>query len=332
VVTAVLTVSVVHGATEGRGRLQISTSPTTARTPRDSLLPGTVMLSARELRVLSLDAAGHQNATMVKALRGDIKYARATADHRELWYLSLKKGLSACGDVVRADIATGHSSTIVTHAVAFDVSPDGTRLALYGAGDLAHDRCAPVKQPAEGRIVVVDLTTAASSAVALADVTSMRFSPDGSYLAALSCPAGRCRAVSRIDVPTDLGAPLSVAPLSSSATSAAESMRPVRIEFGPDGLYVLRRLARGGADNEISRIDRVDTRRGSVDGTLFSSSAFDVRQVVPVAGGLYVVAEPTQPSARKFGLYRVEVGKLVLVRSLDSPGVLTPITPLAAAG
>jgi len=333
VMTAVVTVSVVHGTTGGRGRLHVATSPTTARMPRDSLLPGTVMLSSRELRVISLDTAGHQNATMVKAVRGDIKYARATEDHRELWYLSLKKGLRACGDVVRADIASGHSSTIVTHAVAFDVSPDGSRLALYGAGDLAHDRCVPVKQPEQGRVVVVDLTTATSSSVALGDVTTMRFSPDGSYLAALSCPGGVCTTVSRIDVPTALGAPLTVAPIPDGAASTAGSLRVARIEFGPDGLYVLRGLAPGGgAFNAFSRIDRIDARTGAVAGTLFTSSAFDVRQVAPTAGALYVIAEPTQPKARKFGLYRVESGKLVLVRSLDAPGILTPVVPLAGAG
>ena len=100
VVATVATVAVVHG-TAGRGTVRIATSSTTA-SPTDALQPGTVMLSARGLDVISLDANGHQNATMVTAVRGDIKYARATDDHRALWYLSLKQGLRACGDGVGA--------------------------------------------------------------------------------------------------------------------------------------------------------------------------------------------------------------------------------------
>ena len=151
IVTTVGTVAVVRGASGGGG-VRVTTSPTTAVVAHDALQPGTVMLAARGRYVVSLDARGHTNATMVAAQVGDITYARATDDHHALWYLSMKKGSNACGDVVRADI-DGRTSKIVTHAVAFDVSPDGSRLALYGAGDLTADRCSPVGRGAGGRVV-----------------------------------------------------------------------------------------------------------------------------------------------------------------------------------
>ena len=328
VAATVVTVSIVHGTT-GTHPVHIATSPTTRLLPRDSLQPGTVMLSARGLDVISLDAQLRQNATMVHAPRGVIRYARATSDHRALWYLSLKKGLVACGDVVRADIATGHSSTIVTHAVAFDVSPDGSRLALYGAGDLVHDRCAPVGASAKGRLVVLDLTNGSSSSVALGGVTSMRFSPDGSYLAASTCAARRCGAVDRIDVPSDLGGTLSVVPvpLVSGAPSGA-TVRAAAIEFGRAGLYVLQRLAPvGGAAATSARIDWVDPRTG-VEDQVFTSAAFDVREVVPTADALYVVAAPRGTNDPDFGLYLVVAGQLIRQRVLTDPGFLTPVFPL----
>jgi hypothetical protein len=330
VIATVATVAVVHG-TAGRGTVRIATSSTTA-SPADALQPGTLMLSARGLNVISLDATGHQNATMVAALRGDIKYARATDDHRALWYLSLKKGLRACGDVVRADIATGHSSTIVTHAVAFDVSPDGTRLALYGAGDLADDLCAPVSATQPGRVVVVDLTNNRSSAVAVPKLTSLRFSPDGSYLAAVDCGAARCEAFDRIEVPDELGSPLVVAPVSWSAYPD-QSIRSAAIEFGPGGLYMLKQLNPiPGRTIATERIDILDPRGLQPVETLFSARGWDVSQMMPTASGTYVVATLAKPKPPKWGLYLVRSGKLVPVRSLADPGTLTPVSQFAAVG
>jgi hypothetical protein len=330
VVATVATVAVVHG-TAGRGTVRIATSSTTA-SPADALQPGTVMLSARGRNVISLDSTGHQNATMVAAVRGDVKYARATDDHRALWYLSLKKGLHACGDVVRADIAAGHSSTIVTHAVAFDVSPDGTRLALYGAGDLADDLCAPVSATQPGRVVVVDLTNDRSSAVSVSRLSSLRFSPDGSYLAAVSCGAGPCESFDRIAVPDQLGRPLVVTPVSWSAYPD-QSIRSAAIEFGPGGLYMLKHLAPvAGLTTSTVRIDRLDVSGTDPVATILSSRGWDIAQMVPTASGTYVVATLAKPKPPRWGLYLVQSGKLVPVRSLADPGTLTPVSPLAAVG
>ena len=319
IIAAAATVAVVRGVTGG-DPIRIATSPTTAVPVHDSLQPGTVMLSARGLYVVSLDARGHTNATMVKAQHGDIKYARATADHRALWYLSVKKGSATCGDVVRADI-DGRTSTIVTHAVAFDVSPDGSRLALYGAGDLAHDRCSPVKKGSVGRVVVLDLTTSASSALNLSNVTSLRWSPDGSYL--VSCSASGCEGYDVVDVPRTLGGPLTVEPGASGARPA----RPVRsasVVFGPHDLYMLGR-------RPTVRIERVDPRAAQVPVLVFSGGgAWDVTQVVPTTAGTYVVAAKVKSTTS--ALYRIVDGKLVFVRPLDNPGTFTPVAALDAAG
>ena len=295
------------------------------------------MLSARGRYVVSLDANGHTNATMINAKHGDITYARATDDHSQLWYLSSIHGPTACGDVVRADIAEGHSSTIVTEAVSFDVSPDGSRLALYGGGDLAHGHCSPVKAGGAGHIVVIDLASAASSAMTMSNVTSLRWSPDGSYLVAVSCAAIGCQNVQRIDVPVQLGARL--VDRTPARVFFPNSVRSLSTTFGPDGLYDLARsvsAAHPGAMTPTTEtIGRYDSRTLAGPEPVFGGGgAWDVTQVIPAATATYVVAAPTTipvggkvPVMGPAGLYRVVAGGLVFVRSLDSPGNLTPVTP-----
>ena len=202
-------VAVVHGTSGTRSVAVSAPSTTVPAAARDPLPAGTVMLAAKGRDVLALDARGHQIATMVHAVRGDIQYARVTADHRELWYLSRKHGTSACADVVRADIE-GRSSMIVTHAVAFDISPDGTRLALYGAGDLAHDRCEPVRTRAGGALVVVDIATGAASALELDSAGGLRWTSDATAIDVLSCLADGCAPSARVAVPHLLDQPLRV--------------------------------------------------------------------------------------------------------------------------
>src|SRR5262245_60271695 len=183
VVALVGSLAAVRGAAHHDSVRVGSSSPT--RAADDALHPGTVMLSSYDHYVVSLDRNGRRNETMVVS-PGVISYARATDTHHAIWYLSHRGGSRTCGEVVRADV-DGQTSTIVARAVAFDVSHDGSRLALYGAGDLAHDQCAPVRGPGTGRVVVVDLTTLRSSTVALDGVTSLRWSLDGSSVMAVRC-------------------------------------------------------------------------------------------------------------------------------------------------
>jgi hypothetical protein len=275
---------------------------------------------------------------MVSAGHGPIIYSRATADHRQIWYLSLKDGKNACGDVVRAD-GDGRGSAIVTKAVAFDVSPDGSRLALYGGGDVAHGRCSPVKAGSSGEVAVIDATDPSgqeSSTLSVKNLTSLRWSPDGSYLAAVSCRVAGCEQFRTIDVPARLGAPLTLAPGSWNAP-LANSIRSASVEFGADGLYMLERLVPvPERSTATARIDRVDPRAVHPVTTVFSSNAWTVSQVVPTSVGTYVIAARahggTAASGNGTGLYRIEAGKLVFVRALPDPGILTPVTPLADTG
>ena len=331
IVTAVTTVAVVHG-TNGHDAIRIATSPTTSAIHvQDSLQPGTAMLAAGGKWVQSLNADGKRNATMVTVSHGDIVYSRATADHRQIWYLSMKDGKGACGDVVRADV-DGRGSAIVTKAVAFDVSPDGSRLALYGGGDVAHGHCSPVKAGSSGEVAVTDAADPSgspSSTLPVTKLTSLRWSPDGSYLAAVSCPVAGCEQFRTIDVPTRLGAPLT---LGTWNAPPVHSIRSASVEFGPDGLYMLDVPERSTA---TARIDRVDPGAVHPVTTVFTSNAWTVSQIVPTSVGTYVIARAhrgTAASGNGTGLYRIEAGKLVRVRALPDPGILTPVTPLADTG
>jgi hypothetical protein len=323
IVAAVTSVAVVHG-TAGRGpALHVSTVPTSAAPVHDALQAGTVMLSARGHYVISLDARGHQNATMVAVKDGNITYARATDDHRTIWYLSLKHGAAACGDVVRANI-DGNSSKIVAQAVAFDVSPDGTRLALYGAGNLVDGKCTPVKAGATGEIALVDVATFESSMLPIGGVTSLRFAPDSSYLVATSCSVHGCEASHRINVPSQLGAPLVAQPM-SFGVKATNPIRAASLAFGQGAMYVLEPSPSG-------TIYRYDTRVGAAAPVFAAGPAWDVTQLVSTTTGIDVVAARMPPGgkplATSFGLYRVEAGRLILVRLLVDPGILTDVRPL----
>ena len=334
VVVVLGAVAAVHDTTV-HGSIHVespSTPPTTPDAPvRDSLQPGTVMLSARGHYVISLDSNGRTNATMVAVRVGEISYARATDDHRKLWYLS-KDGKQACGDVVRADIDEGHSSTIVAHAVAFDISPDGTKLALYGSGDLAHGQCAPVTATSPGRVVVEDLTSGVGSSVAVGAVTAMRWSADGSYLVYVGCSAAGCRGIDVLDVAPGPGGAL-VAESPTVGISPPWSTRAATLAFGRDGLYSLSTtLTTGGgsgAGRSRTQIDRFDPREKLKASTmLFDGGArWSLSQVVPTDRGVYVVAAPVVagPKVARLGptgLYRLAGRNLVFVRSLAAPGAL----------
>lgn len=318
----------------GHGGVRIESSSTTAPAPapvRDSLQPGTVMLSARDRYVISLNTSGHQIATMVTAPKdSSVTYARVTADHRAIWYLATKPGAQSCGEVVRANI-DGNSSKIVTKAVAFDVSPDGTRLALYGAGDLSDGQCAPVKAGAQGEIAVVDVATFETSTLPIGAVTSLRWSPDGSYLAVTSCPAHGCNGVGRIDVPAELGAPLALT--GSDRVFSPNAVQSETLAFGPGGLYTLARSA------TAETIERYDPTTLSVPVPVFAGAEkWSIAEIVPTPTAMYVVATPVvtapgkPPALGSPGLYRLVGGRLVLVRTLDGPGILTPVAPFAPAG
>jgi hypothetical protein len=340
IVVAATSIVVVRG-TSGHGSIQVESSSTTAPTavaPLDSLQPGTVMLSADGKFVASLDAAGKRNATMVSLDHaGVIPYARATDDHRQIWYLSLRRGKGACGDVVRADIDRGNSSTIVTHAVAFDVSPDGAHLALYGAGDLPHGKCEPVTATAPGRLVVMDLPSGMAASTTVGSLTSMRWSPDSTYLATVSCSSSRCGGVDIFDLPDPPDAPL-VAEDGASTTYPAQLVHSASLASGPAGVYAVESTSPYPNQSHPApagaRVDSVDPRAPAGTPTLVfeGGDRWKVSQVVPTAVTTYVVAAPVTTKGKTRvvgaeGLYRIVGGKLVFVRSFAGTATLVPVAP-----
>lgn len=329
VVAVVASLTVVRGAA-GRDAVRVDSSSPTAPV-HDALAPGTVMLSAYDNFVVSLDARTRVNATMVVST-GAISYARATDAHHSIWYLSHRGATGGCGAVVRADV-DGHTSRIVARAVAFDVSRDGSRLALFGAGDLVHDSCSPVGGPGTGRVVVLDLATHRWSGLALDGVTSLRWSLDGSALVAVRCRAAGCSA-DRIDVPAQLGGPLDdPVPIGPRpAPGVTES-----VEFGSEGMYLLRSAPDGTSGHPSGTIERYDPATSGAPIRLFDGSGrWRLRQVVPTAIATYVVAAPVPRPAfgpvagSGLGLYRLVDGRLDLVRGLAGPVTLTAVSPLPA--
>ena len=316
--TTLATVAIVHGAA-GRRAVTVAVQPGSPA-QHDALPAGTVLLAARGLDVIALDARGHTLATMIHAERGSIRYAQVTADHRWLWYLSLKHGASVCGDVVRADI-DGRSSRIITQAVTFDISPDGTRLALYGAGDLVHGSCrAAATRSAPNHILVEDIATATSTSIAASNVSQLHWSPDGAYLVSASCTRDSCTPLERIDVPRDLRLSLvrnpGVVPISATRSI---------VSFGSDGLYALDD-ANPNAATSRDTVDLYDARTLQFAArTLTVDARWTVSQVAPTPAGVYVVA--LRPGPGRPGIYRIVAGRLVLVRAID-PGVLTAVLPL----
>jgi hypothetical protein len=290
IVVVVGAVAVVHG-TDGHDSIHIETSPTTDASARDSLAPGTVMLSSHGKFVQSLDAHGVGNATMVQTMLGNVTYARVTADHRAIWYLSFKDGPNRCGEVVRANIH-GQSSKIVTKAEVFDISPDGRRLAMFGAGNLADGQCTIAKRGQVGEVAVVDVDTFQTSIVPMSNVTSLRWSPDGSSVVAVRC-ALACAGFSRIDVPSDLGPRLAV--VQSPDAYATNTINAASAEFGPDGLYALVRSTPLGIRNApaVDRLALVNPKTLLPTQTLFSGGdTWRITQVVPTTPDTYIVAAP----------------------------------------
>jgi predicted alpha/beta hydrolase len=83
-------------------------------------------------------------------------------------------------------------------------------------------------------------------------------------------------------------------------------------------------------------VDRIDPRAAVPTPSLVfaGSDHWKISQVVPTALATYVVAAPVTTTKAKAhvvghtGLYRIVGGQLVYVRSFESPGTLTAVTPL----
>ena len=132
----------------------------------------------------------------------------------------------------------------------------------------------------------------------------------------------------RIDVPSELGAPL--APNGTDRVFSPNSVKSETLAFGPGGLFV---LARGASAQTIERYDPATLARPV--SIFVGADHWSIAEIVPTAAAMYVVATPvaaapgSRPALGSPGLYRLVGGRLVLVRTLDGPGILTPVAPFA---
>jgi hypothetical protein len=284
----VAVVAVARASTPSR----VGVATSTSRSDAMDLLSETVMLDARDRYAVGLNANGRQIITVAASHSGNVVSAQLTRDHKTLWYLSVAgtPGVD-CGKLVRADIATG-DSRIVGTAIAFGISPDGSRIALSGRG-----ACAPA--PATHLLVRDLISGRVSSAPDNAAPTAISWSAHGDRLVA------RTDRSTAYDVPARLGRAL--APRDMPIDGPAV--------FGVDGLYVL----------EAGRLDRWNlslTKRTTVVADVEPAAS----QVVPTAAGTYVVAR-SEPGGPADALYVVDRGALVAVRDFRSFGTMAPVLP-----
>ncbi len=260
------------------------------------LKPNVALLDARGRYVVALDAAGHQVDTLVVAPPGrTITDVQVTADHQQLWYLSVTAG-EACGQVVRADIGTGRSQ-IVVNANAFAVSPDGSRLAYTGP-------CGPPTEQSDARTTIRDVATGAEEVHSGERDVQLAFAPDGRSLVARSCEA-----------PTDCGRIGWVA-FGSPILNGADTPFAV----ASDGVYFF-------AGNRLT-IRVAGWKSMQPAKTLLTvGKGWTLQQVLPTRAGVFVVGSyAKQPVA----LYQVSGKSLVRVRAYrpGELGKLTPVLPL----
>jgi hypothetical protein len=111
-----------------------------------------------------------------------------------------------------------------------------------------------------------------------------------------------------------------------------------RIEFGIDGLYVLRSSPDDASGPPVENIERYDAGAPATPVRLFDGAGrFRLQQIVPTATGTFVVATALgRPGHGPFpasgtGLYRLVAGRLALVRPVSVPATLTAVSPLAGA-
>jgi hypothetical protein len=285
-------VAVVAVVARASSPSRVGVAASISRSDAMNLLSDTVMLDARDRYAVGLNANGRQIITVAASHSGKVVNAQLTRDHKTLWYLSVAgtPGVD-CGKLVRADIATG-DSRIVGTAIAFGISPDGSRIALSGRG-----ACAPA--PATHLLVRDLISGRVSSAPDTAAPTVISWSPNGDRLVA------RTDRSTAYDVPARLGRALAPRDMPIDGPAA----------FGVDGLYVL----------EAGRLDRWSlslTKRTTVVANVGPSAS----QVVPTAAGTYVVAR-SEPGGPADQLYVVDHGALVHVRDFRSFGTMTPVLP-----
>ena len=301
-----------------------STTSTTQPRPVDPMA-GVAMLGVRGRKIMALDAQGNVMRTLVTAYAGrTVLDAQMQSNHHTIWYVTASNTSDAylpgqyhCTDVVRLDLVTSQR-TVIAHADAFSVTPDGTRVVLQ---DVQPDSTCIANDSSLAPNVVRDVATGAQSTIT---GTMDRFvlSPDGRTLVGTHCSFDDdCRVqLEAAALPATLGAPVQLHPINDQKLSF------MGLDARADGLYALvdTQPQVCGCGGPVDRYDRdVTVRRlswndlGGAGSTLFTVQgpmSFD--GVAPSQAGLFAWGEPKVGGP--FTLYRLDSGGAHVLRTLPT--------------
>lgn len=271
----------------------------------DPLPEGTVMLGAKGRYVTARDVSGKVLATMVTTTHGNVLDAQVTADHKTIFY-RVTDPTSPCDKIARADI-DGRTSQFVARGDAFAISPDGTRLAVSGYGDLAARSCSAT---GTGAVAVFDLENGA---------TTKR---DGTAYDELVWDSDELLVAQACSSLAECGEVVGWTTLQSAPVVLEQAGTDV-IERGPNGLYQVVRSQQKPGYSTITM--RIGDATSSPIHVAEIAPGLTVRDIVPTESDLFVVASaPGDPAGR---LFRLDGGRLTLVSGADV-GTVRPVFPL----
>ncbi|HVJ97205.1 MAG TPA: hypothetical protein VNC41_10285 [Acidimicrobiia bacterium] len=277
-------------------------APVSVAPATDPLPEGTVMLGAKGRYVTARDATGKVLATMVTTTHGNVLDAQVTADHKTIFY-RVTDPTSPCDKIARADI-NGRTSQFVARGDAFAISPDGTRLAVSGYGDLASRSCS---RAGAGTVAVLDFTNDSTTAKSGAVYDSLVW--DNDVLVARACTGSDCgRVVAWHALWNEEQLLANTAQLIARGSRGIYRVDPPRYSGGPWTVNV----TPGDLTASPVRLAEI-------------ASAWTISGVVPTDADVFVSA--TAPGQTTPALYRVVDGSLEFVRATDV-GAASPVFPI----
>jgi hypothetical protein len=277
-------------------------APVAVAPVNDPLPKGTVMLGAKGRYVTARDASGKVLATMVTTTHGNVLDAQVTADHKTIFY-RVTDPTSPCDKIARADI-DGRTSQFVARGDTFAISPDGTRLAVSGYGDLASRSCS---RAGAGTVAVLDFTNDSTTAKSGAVYDSLVW--DNGVLVARACTGSDCgRVVAWHALWNEEQLLASTAQLIARGSRGIYRVDPPRYSGGPWTVNV----TPGDVTASPVRLAEI-------------ASGWTISGVVPTDADVFVSA--TAPGQTTPALYRVVDGSLEFVRATDI-GAASPVFPI----
>ena len=331
------------------------TPTSVAANPVISLPQGMALMAVRGQDVVALDANGNQVGILLSLPAGHHPgQAQLSADRQTLWYKDLagppqtatsSPDAYTCGAVMRYDLAT-HASTTMGHALAFAVSPDGSKLALsseLAAQPTASTWCPGLRQPTD-YVYVKDLATNQEASLSIANggtgyiyAPQVVWSPAGDQLAVQLCAQGCALYTASVSAPIRSGVSSGrLVPVPARDNKKYGSYMEAGMAWTASGLTVAEGTGlccEAYADGSVQAIDRYNTVTKQLDATLLDAeNHWFFEQVVVTPTATYVVAE-TLKQVRTPGvatsptpwsndgdprLYQFENGKLTPVAAFGS--------------